>query len=242
MPEKRFFIPASLESQTSVALTGEEAHHLIHVMRCKVHERVELINGKGLLAEAEVTKTKKENVELFIYSIREEKPASFEIILAQAMPRPNRLDIILEKCTELGVNQIWLFPGLFSEKKDVKPSQLKRMENIVIAATKQCGRLFLPAIVLKPALTKWQPPKELSYYGDVDPKAPTLYSALNQEPPKHSLIFFVGPEQGFHNEELALFKNWGAKGVKLHHNILRTDTAPLCALSLISHFLLSELR
>lgn len=241
MPEKRFFTPLSLEPQAAITLAGEEAHHLQHVMRCKVKDHVELINGKGFLADAEIIKTKKETVELFIHSVREEKADSFEIILAQGMPRPNRLDPILEKCTELGVSQIWLFPGMLSEKKELKPSQLKRMENIVIAATKQSGRLFLPTIEAKPPLAKWQPPREPSYFGDIDPKAPALYSAWTQEPPKNAVIFFVGPEQGFHSDELELFNTWGTKGVKLHHNILRTDTAPLCALSLISHFLFSKI-
>lgn len=236
MPEKRFFVPSALNEHSSIKLEGDEAHHLKHVMRCKPGDGVELINGRGSLADSEVAAIGKTSIELKIGSVRNEQPPAFEIILAQAIPRQGKLEIILEKGTELGMTSLWLFPGKLSEKKEFRFSetQLTRMEKITIAATKQCGRLFLPTIELKPSLESWEKPLLPLFYGDTSSDAPTFYSSWLKEPPTRGLIFIVGPEPGFHLKELEKLKDLGAQGVKLHHNILRTETAPLAALSLIS--------
>ena len=238
MPEKRFFIKGPLTVYSLFELTGEEAQHF-KVMRCREGDNVEVINGEGNLAQAKVNCIGKRTITLEILSIKTSSNPNFEIILAQAIPKINRLDTILEKSTELGVSKIILFPAEFSEKKELSPNQLQRIENILIAATKQCGRLYLPVLELKPSLDKWAKPKsDALYFGDVSPNAPLFKNAWDAR--TNNAMFFVGPEQGLSEKEEKLLKGWDAKGVKLHSNILRTDTAPLTALSLISHFLMTE--
>ena len=198
-------------------------------------DTVELIDGKGALAHARILKLAKDSVELEVQSLVQDKPPPFEIILAQAIPRQNRLDIILEKGTELGFTKLWLFPGMLSEKKSVN---LTRAKKILVAATKQCGRLFLPEVEMKAPLKDWKKLDFSCYYGDTDPEAPPLLSLLQK--PEKGILFFIGPEQGFHSQEAHILKELGVRGVKLHPNILRTDTAPLCALSLIAQLLIRE--
>lgn len=226
MPADRFYhtsidVPFELE--------GEEFRHL-KVMRVREGEEIEFIDGKGKLALCKILEWKKNSVLIEPINIHQEAQTSHEVIIAQAIPKMNRLDIILEKGTELGMTQLWLFPGEHSEKADFSDNQKARMQHILIASIKQSGRLYLPKIELKPALKQWKTLPYSAYFGDVNPEAPHFI----QEKLPQELIFFVGPEKGFTDREEVHLKDLGAKGVKLNRNILRTDTAPLCALSLIN--------
>ena len=89
------------------------------MIRARKGDKVELVNGRGALAQAVVTTLEKEKAPLQIESTTE-KPRGAEIILAQALPRFSHLDWIIEKGTELGASLFWLFPGVLSEKKTLR--------------------------------------------------------------------------------------------------------------------------
>ena len=156
MPAERYFFEGSFPIGSQVKLDGQEHHHLVRVMRSKAGDPVELINGTGELATALISLIEKKYTLLDIQNVIKEPKSGFEIILAQAIPRINRLDFILEKGTELGMTQLWLFPGDHSERKSLTEHQIERMRLSAIAATKQCGRLYLPIISQKPSLIKWE--------------------------------------------------------------------------------------
>lgn len=234
MPAERYYFDGELTLQANILLADTEFHHLAHVMRSKAGESVEIVNGKGALAQAEILRLDKKQAALSIRQVSTKERSSFEVILAQAIPRINRLDFILEKGTELGMTQIWLFPGETSERKILTENQWERAQAVVIAAMKQCGRLWLPQILMKPLLRDWQPLPYPSYYGDVAPDAKSFSEAWRT--PSTGAIFFIGPESGFSQKEENTLLSLGSRGVKLHENILRTDTAALTALSLLSHF------
>lgn len=235
MPAERYYIDRSPSLHEQVELADAEFHHLARVMRARVNDPVELVNGKGMLAEATVSEILKDRVRLHIDAISQENRTGPTVILAQAIPKPNRLDFVLEKGTELGVDEFWLFPGMTSVKKDFSPNQLERAGSLLLAAMKQCGRLFLPSITLKPRLKDWLKIPSPAYFGDTDRHAPLFSPLANNKPLPESILFFVGPESGFTEEEVAFLKTHDAEGVKLHQNILRTDTASLLAVGLIAH-------
>jgi 16S rRNA (uracil1498-N3)-methyltransferase len=245
MPAERYFIDELLQSHEIKILRGTEFHHLVHVMRTRKGEQVELVNGQGLLARTIVKEIRKDQALLLIEQIEQEPPPSIQVILAQAIPKLNRLDFILEKGTELGVHAFWLFPGQQSVKKDFQGKQLERLKAITIAAMKQCGRLYLPDLQFKPPLANWQPLQGTLFFGDVDPAAPLLGETWRQACLNSPIIFFTGPESGFTLEEIKWLKQMGAQGTKLHDLILRTDTASIAALSVIQHLIclsLTELK
>ncbi len=234
MPDNRFYIEVSTFTlNQSLFLEKEEFHHLAHVMRLKAGETVELINGTGSLAEAELISLDKHRASLRVTSIHEGKQRSHRLILAQALPRLPRLEYIIEKSVELGVTELWLFPGMFSEKKDISPSGMERLHHIVLSAIKQCGRLFMPKMILLPPLLKWtcEEVPSNAFFGD------TRSSALPfpNSAPSNSFLIVIGPEKGLHEKEVShLETNLHMTGIKLHENILRTDTAAICAISLAS--------
>ncbi len=235
MPIDRFYLDDPLEPSTQTELTGQELHHLSHVTRARAGGEIELINGKGSLAIAEILEIKKNAALLNIRSRLSEEPVPFCTVIAQAIPRQNRLDTIVEKSTELGMDELWLFPGKLSEKKELKENQLLRLRKIAISAMKQSGRLYLPAIKLIPPIRQWSPQSLPLYFGDIDADAEPFLKVWEVSPDEKGLIFVIGPESGLHEDEIRQLKELQAIGVKLHQHILRTDTAPLTALSLISH-------
>lgn len=238
MPAERYFFDSSFIAGKKCELADAEFHHLVHVMRSQMGDHIELVNGRGTLAKARIENIGKKIALLNIDSIIQQELQPCRIILAQALPKPNRLDFILEKGTELGVDSFWLFPGNNSIKKEFFPHQVERCRQLTIAAMKQCGRLFLPSIKIKPPLEKWNPLEEaVPYFGNTEPEAPlfeTFAPSIRQS--NRPILFITGPESGFHEKEMAALKKLSAQGVKLHKNILRTDTASLAALSLISHW------
>src|SRR3989338_8486848 len=165
MPHERFFVDSPLTEGEQVHLVDTEFHHLYHVMRAREGDQLELVNGKNQLAIATVLEMQKKSALLGVDSVTEPPLTKPILILAQAIPRFNRLEYIVEKGTELDVSQFWLFPGLLSEKKAFSPHQPQRMEQIMKSALKQCGRLDLPSIRLLPPLLAWEKPQGTVFYG-----------------------------------------------------------------------------
>lgn len=233
MPKERHYIPQDLSLSQEVLLEGTEFHHLINVMRSSVGARVELVNGQGACAQAKIVKIEKKRTVLLIEGLFFEEKSQDRLILAQAIPKLNRLDFIIEKGTELGMSALWLFPGDHSEKRDLSPTQLERLDHLAIAAMKQCGRLYLPEIRVLSPLSSWEPVSYPFYFGSLAPEAPPL-SQLLQEQPSPTVLFCVGPEGGLSASEEKILSDIGAIGTKLGKHILRTETAAIAAITLMA--------
>jgi 16S rRNA (uracil1498-N3)-methyltransferase len=238
MPHHRFFTTDILEQGQLVTLRDEESHHL-RVLRSKPGDCVELVNGGGVLAQARLCSLDKASAQLEVIALtaKQEFPSKRQLILAQALPRMNHLDWIIEKGTELGATAFWLFPGLLSEKATLSDNQEARLRALAIAAMKQCGRLDLPEIVVKPPLLKWQACDGSFFFGDTVEGAPYLADHSPASPLPSPIVVFIGPEKGFTEKERHyLLHSLHAKGIRLHPNILRAETAPLVALVQLCRF------
>lgn len=234
MPKERFFIPQELAVGQHVKIEGSESHHLATVMRANAGDSIELINGQGVLAKAKIVQIEKKTVTLVVDSIQFSESTVDQLILIQAIPKVNRLDYIIEKGTELGMTALWLFPAQRSEKKELTNNQLERLLHLSIAAVKQCGRLFLPEIKILPPISKWKPFNLSLYFGSLDPQAPLFIQELGKSKVQN-VGFCVGPEAGLTGEEEGCLRSLGGTGVKLHKNILRTETAAIAGLTILSH-------
>lgn len=238
MPHNRYFVPHAITPSEPIPIEGTEAHHLIQVMRARIGDDIEVIDGQGNLALCHLTQIEKKRAIAVIDTFSNEPPPQRPITLALALSRPNHLEWAIEKSTELGVSNLWLFPGALSEKKELSPSQKERLTNLCIAATKQSGRLYLPSIVYKPPIAQWNLSQEctgqLSFICDLAPSAPYLFD-IDLNTSHLPFLLFIGPEKGLStHEKERLAKDLNATPVRLHPNILRTETAPLVALSLLT--------
>ncbi|MBS0604400.1 MAG: 16S rRNA (uracil(1498)-N(3))-methyltransferase [Verrucomicrobia bacterium] len=238
MPHNRYYIDSPLEKGATLSIEGEEWHHLTRVLRARVGDHVELVNGHGILAGAHVVELNKRDAGLSIQEVSSYESPPPPLILAQAIPRMNHLEWIIEKGTELNATSFWLFPGNLSEKDSFSQTQMARLKHLAVSAMKQCGRLDLPKIKILPPLAKWVPQEGTLLFGDTAESAPYLWDLKATSPFKSPVILFIGPEKGFDSKERSfLLEQLHAKGVRLHKNILRAETAPLAALSLIQRFL-----
>src|SRR5260221_8752039 len=107
MPSERFYIPADLIKGEKVSLTGQEIHHLAHVMRVRIGEEVELVNGKGAIAAARLTDLNRHEALLEILNANLHSVHQPRIILAIPVMRPAKLEWVIEKGTELGADAFW---------------------------------------------------------------------------------------------------------------------------------------
>lgn len=228
MPIYRYYLNSPLTPNSEVILDDEEAHHLIHVTKVKVGTAVELVNGHNTIAKATVVRIERAQAHLKITASESRAAPSSKLILAQAIVRANRLDTIVEKGTELGMDALWIFPASRSEEKTIYEAQRKRLERISINAMKQSGRLDLPKIALKPPLEAWNEALPLpAFFGDTK-------SHKRLETSSKEALIFIGPESGFSEEEREWFCRHQVMGVKLHENILRVDTAAIIAVGVLS--------
>jgi len=231
MPANRYFIDADFKVGNRLELAGHEQHHLANVMRNHVGDRVELVNGRGGFANASVMMVGRREAVLEVKDVIQHPPPKSTVILAQAIPRANRLDFILEKGTELGMSELWLFPAERSERGKFSETQLERMQHVTIAAMKQCGRFYLPRIVIRDHFSKWEKFEGVVCFGDLECRKGDIAALKN----KVRILFVVGPESGFSESEVVFLRTTGAKGLKLNDNVLRAETAALSGLSII-HF------
>jgi len=230
MPANRFYTPRPLVPFSSLSLSGPEFHHLCHVMRIQLEEQVELVNGLGELGYARVVSIKEKHAELFIDHCLKMLPSEHSITLAQALPHFKKLEWIIEKGTELGVAEFFLFPGEESEKKSLSTSQIDRLKILMITALKQSGNLFLPQLSLHPSIFGWDPSvwvDRFSFYGAPFSKKFLSYSVA----PLFRTTLFNGPEKGFTSKEIKHLHLLHAHPVQWHHHILRCETAAIVGIA-----------
>lgn len=223
MPAERFYANVDLYTET-IALEGAELHHLAHVMRTRVGDLVALVNGKGQLAQAKVSAISKNSARLAILSVTSIPVPIPHIILAVPFMRLSKLELVVEKCVELGAGAFWLYPAQYADKHNLSPHQLERLLHIAISAMKQSGRLDLPEIKIFNRFADLFQSDHIYCFGDTRPNAERIKQ-------QKQMVFITGPEKGFSEKELKLLDE-KATGVKLHDNILRAETAPIAAMSL----------
>ncbi|MDE3055255.1 MAG: 16S rRNA (uracil(1498)-N(3))-methyltransferase [Verrucomicrobiota bacterium] len=227
MPSHRFFVDASLSLHDTFSIEGEEWHHMVHVMRSSEGESVELINGKGLLAQAKIISLERHRAHLLVESLHQVPLPHFRLLLAIPFMRPAKLQWIVEKGTELGVFSFVFYRAQRSELSQLSSSQLERLHILAVSALKQSGGVYLPSFQVVPDLASL-PAAPLSLFGDPSGEV------LSFDPLPPSLLFVTGPESGFAPEEKELLEKKGS-GVRYNPNTLRAETAPIAAAAIFLH-------
>lgn len=219
-----FYIPEIKPNTKQITLSEEESKHACRVLRMKVGDKMELLDGRGgtYLAEIVSDHPKHCTVEIQKYTF-EEKPKS-EIHIAIAPTKNNdRMEWFVEKTTELGITEITFLLCANSERKVLK---LDRFEKILIAAMKQSKRKYLPQLNDLVSFKEFieQNPKGGIAHCEDDQKN-ELSSVFKSE----NYPILIGPEGDFNLEEIVLAKQSGYDFLSLGKNRLRTETAGLYA-------------
>lgn len=233
----RFYCSLPLSVGEIVDLPSDTAHH-IFVLRLNIGDRVELFNGEGgsYLATLTAISKKQVNAEVKLF-LPEEVELPFHLSLAQGLPEGSKMDWIIEKAIELGVNHI---QPLAAQRSVVKLNQeraekkIAHWRGIIQSATEQCGRKRLAHLAELIDAQKWMMQQDIHKRILLSPRASQSLADWAKHHPAQALTIAIGPEGGFSEQEEQLAVNQGALMLSLGPRVLRTETAGLAAITVIS--------
>ncbi|MBR3382215.1 MAG: 16S rRNA (uracil(1498)-N(3))-methyltransferase [Clostridia bacterium] len=235
---RRFFAEDISFDSGAVTLEGDEARHIKNVLRMKEGDKVLLINGEGSQFEAEITKLEEGSVFLRLIesSVCPADP-DIRVTLFQCLPKQGKMEVIIQKCVELGV---WKVVPVSSKRCVVKPdgkeNKLVRWNKVSAEAAKQCGRAQIPKVESVSPLEKI----DLNGFDLIlipyeNEDEITLKQVLRDFGPLRDIAVIIGPEGGFDPSEVASVIERGGRAVSLGRRILRTETAGMAALAQIMY-------
>ncbi len=232
----RVYVDAPLEPGGCITLIGTTAAHLSRVLRLRPHAALTLFNGLGGEYGARIERMQGSEVTVVLEEHRPiERESPFPLTLAQGISRGERMDLVVQKATELGVSR--LVPVLTersvvrldAEQSDRKSSHWRA---IAVAACEQCGRNRLPEVALPGPLQAFlRQPADESVQLLLSPSAPRRIEEVPR--PANGAIVLIGPEGGLSEEEQELARQAGYTAVNLGPRVLRSETAAIAALTLL---------
>jgi 16S rRNA (uracil1498-N3)-methyltransferase len=236
--------PENIE-RDSLTIDGNEAKHILSVMRYRTGDTISVVDGCGVKYNVLIEKTSKTSLQGKILSrIRKENEPVSYITLAQAVCRQERMDFLIEKATEIGVSSI--IPiltdrGLVKVSGTSKgKSKTQRWRKIAVASMKQSLRTVLPEIenitTFENLLSRIKS-YDLCLIASLERDSKSIKDCEELKRKVRKIILIVGPEAGFTPEELSKAKLHGAIPITLGARRLRTETAGIVFLSLILHHL-----
>lgn len=239
----KFFVPKKNINGDNAIIDGEDVKHIYKVLRLKIGDKVSVNNCEGKEYIGEITLIDKSEVKINLLeesSINNESPVS--VYLFQGMPKSTKMDLIVQKNTELGVKAI---TPIITERVVVKTElkefkKVDRWNRIALEACKQCKRSLVPEInvpiefsdlldSLKSMDLVVVPYENEEGYGIKKLMIDVEKKSINK------IAIVIGPEGGFEECEIHKLKEIGASIVTLGPRILRTETAGFTCLSLIMY-------
>ena len=244
----RLFLPPEELTSDEVIITGDNARHLSLVLRIQAGEPIEILDGNGYKYTCTVKSVyKKEVVATIInkesYSV--ESPVA--VTLCQGIARGGKMDLLIQKSIELGVNAI--IPVITERSQVRNTKKLERWRKIATSASQQSGRDKIPEISDPVTLKDWIPDQAclsgrqvrndkketLKLIFSETYKEQTLKNLLKAEKSIKQIFLLIGPEGGFSKEEITEAVENGYVEVSLGPRILRTETAPITVMSIIQY-------
>jgi 16S rRNA (uracil1498-N3)-methyltransferase len=234
MRVSRLYTAALLSTGKIIELDEDNGHYVRTVLRLKKDAEIILFNGQGGEYLCTVAEVSRKTVLIAIEQWTDRSvESSLQISLGLGIARGDRMDLVVQKAVELGVNRI---TPLMTErcvvqfKGEKKPQRLLHWQKIVQHAAEQSGRTILPTLLEVEALHNWVNQQQgLKVF--LDPYAKTSLTEL--KPVSMSVTLLTGPEGGFSSQERDLATAAGFIPVRLGARILRTETASLAALAAV---------
>ncbi len=229
----------AVELERGIAtLSPEESHHLARVLRVEDGQEITLFDGQGGVAEGIIAEVSKTSVEVKIINRLKIPKPSVEIDLIQAVPKPDRWELVLQKAVELGATTI---RPVLTQHTEFKPNPKKqeRWNKIVLNAAQQCEVRWLPPLqplekfeTMLPSLAHYDLVLIGSLYAGTKPFRDVSFEG------KQRVALLIGPEGDFSEEEVNAAIKIGAVPVSFGDRILRTETAAIYGLSVLAYELL----
>ena len=233
----RIYLPLKNRENHAITITGEKAHYLISVLRCRKGDEIIIFDGSGHCSRARIAGIERKTV---LAEVSGRFPCGNEsgvrITLVLGLLKGEKMDMVIQKATELGVYEV--IPVVTERSQIRETRKLARWRKIAEEASRQSGRSIVPEVcetvqfidLFKGRGARVQGQGFLFHEGE-GAKLSEAVASLSRRP--SSLFIMVGPEGGFTREEVTLAQAQGATLVTLGKRILRAETAALAALSIV---------
>ena len=237
----RIYLPAPIFLNNRISITDEKAHYLASVLRCGKGDCLIIFDGKGNCFRTTIVTADKREV---VAEVAEKIPCNLEsdlnITLVQGLLKGEKMDMVVQKTTELGVKEILPVITGRSQLRDTK--KIARWRKIAEEASRQSGRSMVPVVHETVEFDNFLSAHD-SIHGLVfyEEGGVGLTEAVSSLIPRHSSFFvLIGPEGGFTKAEITLAKEKGLLVTSLGKRILRAETAAISAVTL-AQFLLGDM-
>ena len=224
-----------------VILTDDDVFHLTRVMRARRGDNIEVVSD-GIVYHAIIDSIKPLEISI-VRKIKENNELKNDVILICALLKGEKMDLVLQKATELGVSEIVLLKTertIVRIKSSDKEVKFQRFNKILKEAAEQSKRSRIPAlyrlIEVNQLRTIDADVKIIAYEGSSG-TTESFDKVLKTIKPKQKVAVIIGPEGGFSTKEVDVATHYGFKKVSLGKRILRAETASFYALSVISNYL-----
>ena len=222
---------------------GDLFNHIVRVLRLGTGTTLTLADERGREYQGVIDQVDRDWVVVKITSelvVDESKDNATKITICQALPKGEKTDLILQKGTELGAHDFWLFGGRRSVarvREDQQAGKLERWNRITAEAARQCGRRTIPTVswfptAVEAADSSTHELRLLLWEGE---RKQHLKHMLSDQSPPASAIVAIGPEGGFDPLEVRHFARRDFTPVSLGDRILRTETAALAITSILQY-------
>jgi len=240
----RCYCPQIRLNQNALRITDpKEIHHIKNVLRLKKGEALTVFDGKGREYHGVIDSLEAQTAVIHVHDVRRNERFRPLLILACAVPKKGKFETIIEKATELGVDEIIPLQTRRTEvvfKPEARGKKQQRFESVAVSAAKQCGRGIIPVIHppmnLKDALAYLKTKTSLiipSLSGDRQP----LLKVLEGFDGSQGVSFLIGPEGDFTPEEYQSAWKEGACAVTLGETVLRVETAAISSVAAANFYL-----
>lgn len=238
----RFFVDSGDIEGDIARIKGSDVHHISRVLRLDTDEMVSLSDGTGKDFIGKIIDISEDEVTVEISEIMKSKGESnISLRIYQGVPKSDKMDLIIQKATELGVLEIIPVQTKRAvskiEKGKKMAKKLERWQKIAESAAKQSKRGIVPSIDrvldLSQAIDELKEDElAIVFYEEEDDIS---FKGILKEYKGSNISVFVGPEGGFDQSEIEELKRAGVKSVSLGHRILRTESVALVASSIIMY-------
>ena len=232
----RFYIEAELAVNATIELTETVFHHWVKVLRAQVGEKATLFNGQGgeyNVTLIEVSK-KSASIQINVFNPINRTPKC-KTLLGQVMSKGDRMDYAIQKSVELGVAEIQLLTSERCEmrlKYERDQKKIDHWQGIAIAACEQCGMNIIPKILAPVSLETWLQSELPNSKLVLAPNKEEIKALDNND---LEIALLIGPEGGLSENEITSANQAGFNNWCIGERILRTETAPIVALSIINN-------
>lgn len=233
MRSTRIYTPQALTLDATIELEQQASQHLAKVLRAQTGDEILLFNGEGGEYQARISGITKQAVAVELHSfVDSDKESPLSIHLGICISKGDRMDFVMQKATELGVSQITPLFGDRSQikrNKQVLAKKLRHWQQVVVSACEQSGRNFVPKVDDVENSIDWFQACNSQAKLILDP---FCVSNAKTDQQIDSVALAIGPEGGFSDIEISQAKACDFDGLKLGPRILRTETAPIAAITL----------